>query len=86
MMDDKNSTGDPEIPGGGTSGTNISDASQAGDPELPGSTDTQAYGETGNQVISDGASSMTEATAPQGDPEIPGGGTKLPGDSSGSGG
>ena len=85
MMEDKNSTGDPEIPGGGTSSgsTNISEAPQAGDPEPPGSTDTQAYGETGDGVISDGASSISEDTAAQGDPEIPGGGTKLPGGGSG---
>jgi hypothetical protein len=67
MMEDKSSTGDPEIPGGGTS--NISDAPQADDPTL----DTRAYGETASSVTED------TGTTVKGDPEIPGGGNKVPG-------
>ena len=75
MMEEKSSTGDPEIPGGGTS--NISDAPQADDSAL----DTRAYGENMDSGSSGGANSITETV--KGDPEIPGGGTKT---SSGSGG
>ncbi|MDT5062564.1 MAG: hypothetical protein QOH63_3023 [Acidobacteriota bacterium] len=62
-MENRNPTGDPEIPGGGRISSDI------GDPETPGEQDTVAYEETGDPEIPGGGSTV------QGDPEIPGGGS-----------
>jgi hypothetical protein len=62
-MENRNPTGDPEIPGGGKISSDI------GGPETPGEQDTVAYEETGDPEIPGGGSAV------QGDPEIPGGGS-----------